>query len=220
MTGSLQELFQPHLFLSMGKGLLLTFQMALTATVLSFALGTVIGVARYSRHPILGRLAAAYVEFVRNSPLVLLVLFFRFAGPFSKPVQNVTAALTLFTAAVLAEVVRGGLNAVDRGQWEAARSQGFTYWQTLRFVVLPQALRKMIPPMFSQFITLVKDTSYAWVVGVEEFTGKGMIILGKYSSTVQFFAIFAVIALVYYVVCHLLSRLARWMEQRMSWLSY
>lgn len=220
MKGSVAELLQPHLLAAMGTGLLVTLRIAGFSILFSFLLGTLIGVIRYRNHPVFGRLAGAYVEAMRNSPLLLLILMARFVIRGLSPVNSVILAMTLFTSAVLAEVVRGGLNSVDKGQWEAAVSQGFTYVQTLRHIVLPQALRKMIPPMVSQFITVIKDTSYAWVVGVEELTGSGMIILGRYASTAQFFAIFGFIALVYYVLCHLLSRLARWQERRLAWLSY
>ncbi len=219
MNGTLTDLLQPHLFLFMGKGLLITLQMAIVSILLSFVFGTLIGVARYTRHPILSRLAGFYVEAIRNSPLLLLVLFARFVSGL-RPVNSGIAALTVFTSAILAEVVRGGLNSVDKGQWEAARSQGFSYVQTLRHIVLPQALRKMIPPMVSQFITVVKDTSYVWVVGVEELTGKGMIIMGQYGSTSQFFAIFGFIALVYYLICSLLGRWARYLERRTALQSF
>lgn len=217
--GSALELLEPHLLLFMWRGLLVTFKIAGYSILLSFVLGTVIGVARYSNHPVVGRLAGFYVEAVRNSPLLLLILIMRFVSGL-KPVNAGIAALTIFTAAVLAEVVRGGLNSIDRGQWEAARSQGFTYLETLSYVVLPQALRKMIPPMAGQFVTVIKDTSYVWVVGVEELTGSGMIILGQYASTAQFFAIFGFIAAVYWLLCTVLTRLARWQERRMAWLSY
>ncbi|HEY3364251.1 MAG TPA: amino acid ABC transporter permease [Symbiobacteriaceae bacterium] len=213
MKGSIMELLQPHLLLFMGKGLLVTLQIAVTSILLSFVFGTVIGVMRYSRHKVLAPIAGFYVEAVRNSPLLLLILFARFASGL-KPVNSGIAAMTVFTTAVLAEVVRGGLNSIDKGQWEAAKSQGFSYFKTLRYIVLPQALRRMIPPMFSQFITVIKDTSYVWVVGVEELTGKGMIIMGQYGSTSQFFAIFLFIAFVYYVLCHLLGRMARALERR------
>lgn len=219
MTGSLSELLKPELFRFMGQGLLVTLQIGLLSILFASVLGVVTGVMRYSRMPVISQVAGAYVEAMRNSPLLLLILFFRFASPF-QPLASVIVAMTLFTGAILAEVVRGGLNAVDKGQWEAARSQGFTYLQTLRFVVLPQALRKMIPPMFGQFITVIKDTSFAWAVAIEELTGKGMIIAGQYGSTAQFFAIFGFIALTYYVICHLLSRVARWQERRMNWLAY
>jgi putative glutamine transport system permease protein len=86
--------------------------------------------------------------------------------------------------------------------------------------VLPQALRKMIPPIFSQFITLLKDTSFVWWIGVEELTGRAFILVNKYTATVQFFLILGLVALTYYVLCHLLGRVARWQEKRLSWLSY
>src|SRR5690606_24647760 len=135
-----------------------------------FILGTLLGVMRYSGHWLLARIAAVYIESFRASPLILLILLFRFTMPL-KPVNSGTLAMTLFTAAIVGEIVRGGLNSVDKGQWEAARSQGFTWWQTMQHIVLPQALRKMIPPLTGQFITVVKDTSYVWVVGVQELTG-------------------------------------------------
>lgn len=217
--GSIAALLEPHLLLFMMKGLWVTVQIAGTSILLSFLLGTVIGVIRYSGAPILSHLAAIYVEVIRNSPLLLLILFSRFVSGL-RPVNAGIAAMTIFTAAILAEVVRGGLNSVDKGQWEAARSQGFTYIQTLRYIVLPQALRKMIPPMFSQFITVIKDTSFVWVVGVEELTGSGVIILGQYGSTSQFFAVFGFIAVVYYLLCRFLSSVGRWQERRAAWLTY
>lgn len=219
MKGTIAELLKPEFFLSLWKGLLITFQIAGSAIVFSFVLGIVIGVMRYSKLPVISHAAGFFVEALRNSPLLLLVLLFRFASPF-KPVNAGIFAMTIFTSAVLAEVVRGGLNSIDKGQWEAARAQGFTYLQTLWHIVLPQALRKMIPPMVSQFITVIKDTSYVWVVGVEDLTGKGYILMGRYASTSQFFAIFGFIALVYFVLCFGLGRLARWQERRAAWLTY
>lgn len=219
MMEEISALLQWHNARFLLDGLWITLRISLLTIFFSFILGTVLGVMRYSRHWLLSRVAAVYIEGFRSSPLILLVLLFRFTTPL-KPVNSGTLAMTLFTAAVVAEVVRGGLNSVDRGQWEAARSQGFTWLETLRYIVLPQALRKMIPPLVGQFITVVKDTSYVWVTGVEELTGKGVIILGQYGSTAQFFAIFGMIGLVYYLLCWGINRLGLWQEQRMSWLTY
>ncbi|HWI65974.1 MAG TPA: amino acid ABC transporter permease [Symbiobacteriaceae bacterium] len=213
MNGSVAELLEPHFFLFLGRGLLVTLKISATAIALSFVLGTLVGIARYSRHPILGRLAGIYVEGIRNVPLLLLILFARFVSRMS-PVGAGITAMTVFTTAIIAEIVRGGLNAVDKGQWEAARSQGFSYVQTLRHIVLPQALRRMIPPLLSQFTTVIKDTSFVWVVGVEELTGKGMIILGQFGSTAQFFGIFGMIGAIYFAVNFLLSQIARRQELR------
>jgi putative glutamine transport system permease protein len=200
------------------EGLWITVRISVLTILFSSILGTILGVMRYSGHWLLGRVAAVYIEAFRSSPLILLILLFRFTVPI-KPVNSGTLAMTLFTAAVVAEIIRGGLNSVDRGQWEAARSQGFSWLQTLRFIVLPQAFRKMIPPLAGQFITVVKDTSYVWVTGVEELTGKGVIILGKYGSTAQFFLVFGTIGLVYYLLCLGINRLGLWQEKRMSWLT-
>jgi putative glutamine transport system permease protein len=219
MNDTVAAVFTSDVFWFLGRGLWLTLQMAAIAMVLAFALGTVIGIARYSGLPVVSHLAAAYVEAIRNSPLPLLILFMKFAAHLPKESAGIMG-LTLFTAAMMAEIVRGGLNSIDKGQWEAARSQGFTYVKTLRHIVLPQALRKMIPPIFSQFITLLKDTSYVWWIGVEELTARGFILANKYTATAQFLTILGMVALTYYVLCHLLGRVARSQEKRMASMSY
>ncbi len=182
MMEELAALAQWHNVRFMAEGLWITLRISGLTIAFSFILGTLLGVMRYSGHWLLARIAAVYIESFRASPLILLILLFRFTMPL-KPVNSGTLAMTLFTAAIVGEIVRGGLNSVDKGQWEAARSQGFTWWQTMQHIVLPQALRKMIPPLTGQFITVVKDTSYVWVVGVQELTGKGVIILGQHGST-------------------------------------
>ena len=219
MMEELAALAQWHNVRFMAEGLWITLRISVLTIVFSFILGTLLGVMRYTNHWLLARVAAVYIEGFRASPLILLILLFRFTMPL-KPVNSGTLAMTLFTAAIVGEIVRGGLNSVDKGQWEAARSQGFTWWQTMRYIVLPQALRKMIPPLTGQFITVVKDTSYVWVTGVQELTGKGVIILGKHGSTIQFFAIFGMIGLIYYVLCLAINQIGLWQENRMSWLTH
>jgi putative glutamine transport system permease protein len=217
--GSLGELIDIDFFLFLGRGLLVTLKLASISLVLGTLFGVLIGIVRYSKAPVLGALAGFYVEAIRNSPLLLLILMAKFALQFQKE-NAAILALSAFTAAMLAEIVRGGLASIDKGQWEAARAQGFNYLQTLQYVILPQALRKMIPPIFSQFITLLKDTSYYWWIGGEELTGRGMILVGKYGSTLQVFAVFGFIALVYYLLCNVLTQIARRQERKMAWLSF
>lgn len=125
-------------------------------------------------------------------------------------------AFSLFTAASVAEIIRGGLAGVPLGQYEAAKSQGFSLSQLYLLIILPQALRSMVPSLLSQFVTTIKDTSYLWsAVALQELMGRGMILMNSYNSTAQIFAIFGTMALLYFIVCFALSQAVRAYQRRL-----
>ncbi|MBS4207071.1 amino acid ABC transporter permease [Bacillus sp. FJAT-50079] len=196
------------------QGFYITLKVALISIILSFILGGAIGTLRFAKIPILSKVLAIAVESIRNLPLLLIILFTYLALPelginLSKTGAAIVA-LTVFESAMLAEIVRGGLNSIEKGQMEAARSSGLTYIQAMRFVILPQALRRMVPNLVSQFISLLKDTSLAVVIALPELLHNARIIQAH--NPQDTIPIFITIAIMYFVVNYGLSLLAKRLE--------
>ena len=125
------------------------------------------------------------------------------------------SAFTLFTSAALAEIIRGGLNAVDKGQYEAGMSQGFTSTQILYHIILPQAIRKMLPAIISQFVTVIKDTSLLYsVIALQELFGASQILMGRYFEPEQVFSLYILIALIYFSFNLAISSLSHMLAKR------
>ena len=188
------------------EGLGLTLIISALAIACSIVLGAVISIMRGSSSRVLRGISIAYVELFKNTPLLLWIMFTFFVAQLP-PLPAAVLAFTLFTAASVAEIVRGGLASVPAGQYEAARSQGFSAPQMYLYIILPQALRNMVPALLSQFVTTIKDTSYLW---------GAMVLMNSYNSTVQIFAIFGLMALIYFVVCFTLSQIVRAYQRRLK----
>lgn len=200
----MSEVFNQANMIFLLKGIKLTLTIALISIALSMIFGTVLAILRNFSKGIFGKIATVYIEVFRNTPLLLWILSIRFLVPIP-PMYSGILSFTLFTSAVMAEILRGGMNSVNKGQYEAAYSQGFSKIQTLRYIVLPQSFRRCVPTFLSQAVTVIKDTSFLWAVGIEEFTGKGMILMGSFVSSYQVFILFGFLAATYFIINFVIS---------------
>ncbi|AUO81783.1 Glutamine ABC transporter permease [Streptococcus agalactiae] len=195
------------LFLLQGFGL--TLYISFISILLSMFFGTLLAIMRNSKNPIWKLIASIYIEFVRNVPN-LLWIFIIFLVFQMKSVSAGITSFTIFTSAALAEIIRGGLNGVDKGQTEAGLSQGFTYLQVFIIIIFPQAFRKMLPAIISQFVTVIKDTSLLYsVIAIQEIFGKSQILMGRYFEAGQVFTLYAIITAVYFITNFIISSFSR-----------
>jgi polar amino acid transport system permease protein len=207
-----------ELFWGLG-GLSFSILMAVIAITISFFIGLVVGLGRMSKNRIFRIPCMVYIEVIRGNPLIIVIFWVYFFLPiFIQTYLNVfwsaTIALTLFTGAYIAEIVRGGIQNIPKGQFEAAFGTGLSYFQTMRSIVLPQALKQMIPAIVGQFIAIFKDTSLAFVIGVMEltFVAQGL----NNRLMVHPFEIYTSVAFLYFISCYLMSILARRLEHRLT----
>ncbi|WP_409291150.1 amino acid ABC transporter permease [Peribacillus sp. SCS-37] len=194
-------------------GFVNTIYVSLIALTCSFLLGTLIAVTRIAPLKPLNWIGTAYVEFIRNIPVLVIVFFTYLAGNFGGFTAG-TIGLTIYTAAFIAEAIRAGIMSVPRGQMEAARSSGLSYGQAMRLVILPQAIKIVIPPLGNQFINLVKNSSLLAVVAGGDLMYQGDLINAKtfaYVDTYVFVGIFYLILTIplSFGVGYLEKRLAR-----------
>ncbi|GKS81257.1 glutamine ABC transporter permease [Ligilactobacillus pabuli] len=198
------------------EGLGVTLEVSLISIVLSFVIGLLLGVIRYVGIKYFSAIVGFIIDIIRNLPLLLIIFFTYFALPKTglrmSPLSASIAALVVFESAMLAEIVRSGIIAVDPGQMEGARANGMTYWQAMWYIILPQALLKMIPPLVSQFISLIKDTSLATIIVLPELLYRAQIIYGQ--DTRYMLPMYFMIAVMYFIVCFALSLVAKRMEKK------
>jgi polar amino acid transport system permease protein len=188
------------------------------AIVLGFILGTFIGLARLARSRWVNLPALIYIEFFRGVPLVMVIFWFWFIVPVlagkSLPEYSVAlSAFVIFEAAYLAEIVRAGIQSVPHGQLQAAIGTGLSRAQMMRHIVLPQALRNMIPALVTQFIVLLKDTSLASIIGYVDLTKAAQIVNNR---EIRPFELYLFIAIIYWLCSYAMSRYASYLESRVG----
>jgi polar amino acid transport system permease protein len=204
-------------------GLTLTILVAAVSLLLAFIAGIIFGLMRNSKRWWLSYPAIGYIELVRSVPLILVIFWFCFFPPgLSETLRSVVRvyygilALIAFTGAYIAEIVRAGILSVSKGQMEASRSSGLTHTQSMIYIILPQALKNMIPSLVNQFVSLIKDTSLLWFVGVMEFTSTIFATSNREVNTTVTMGLYFFAAVVYFLVCYPLTASSRKLEKKLG----
>ncbi|NEW07445.1 amino acid ABC transporter permease [Paenibacillus sp. SYP-B3998] len=200
------------------QGSLITLKIVVISLIIAFIIGLIAGLMSASVNKFLRAVASVYVDLIRGTPLLVQVFFIYFGLPVFLDVRisAETAgilAISLNAGAYIAEIFRAGIMSISNGQTEAARSLGLSRYLTMRLVVLPQAIRRMLPAFVNQFIVSIKDTSLLSVIGIKELTQSGEIII---SSNFRAFEIWTVVGIFYFIIIYALSRLSRMLERRFA----
>ncbi len=197
-------------------GAVVTVKITALSVFLGILIGLFVGIARISTFKIVHLAAAVYVDFLRGTPLLVQIFLVYFALPVLTgqridPFVAAIAACSINSSAYVAEIFRAGIQSIDAGQMEAGRSLGMTWTQTMRYIIVPQAARRVIPPLGNEFIALLKDSSLVSVIGFEELTRRGQLIIARTYASLE---IWICVAIIYLVMTVSISRLVAWLERR------
>lgn len=217
-------LLLPVVMTNLWGGLLLTLFLAVFGIILSFPLGVILALGRQSRFPAFRLLSIIYIEFIRGVPLITLLFMGQamlqyFLPPGAPTIDRVVRALvavTLFSAAYTAENVRGGLQSIPKGQYEAANALGLSAFQMTLFIILPQALRAVVPILVGQFIGLFKDTSLVAIAGMLDLLGIGRAIVNNPNWLGNHQQVYVVIGAIYWIFCYAMSYASRRLERSLG----
>ena len=195
-----------------------TIEITAIAVGLGFIFGLITSVCRLSGVKILQVIAVCYVNIIRGTPLLVQIFLIYFALPMVigeriNPFVAAVAACSINSGAYVSEIFRAGIQSVDKGQMEAGRSLGLSWMQTMRYVILPQAFKHVIPPLGNEFISMTKETSLVSVIGFEELTRRGQLIIAK---TYGSFEIWLTVAAIYLVMTLTIARLVSYLERRFA----
>lgn len=204
------------------KGAGVTIKLSLIGVILGLTIGIVLALMKISKNKIFKFIASAYIEIVRGTPMLVQIMIVYFglkkiipdSLPYLKaPMLLCALSISLNSAAYVAEIIRSGINSVDNGQMEAARSLGLTRSQAMRKIILPQAVKNILPALVNEFITLIKESSIVYTVGVAELMYSGKSIA---SATYQAVRPFIYAAIIYFIMTYSLSKALQVLERRLS----
>ena len=215
----------PHVDTRDWGGVMVMLVVAFTGIIASLPLGVVLALGRQSKMPVIRYICTGFIEFWRGIPLITVLFMASVALPLFLPkgitIDNLLRALigvTLFASAYMAEVIRGGLQAIDKGQYEAANALGLGYWKSMRLIILPQALTYVIPGIVNTFIGLFKDTTLVAIIGLFDLLGAAQAAINDaaWSSPVQAITLYLVVAIFYFICCFIMSRYSMRLERKLD----
>ncbi|MGE1063636.1 amino acid ABC transporter permease [Megasphaera paucivorans] len=200
------------------EGALVTIEITAIAVSIGFLLGLFVSICRLSGVKIVQFIAVSYVNIIRGTPMLVQIFLIYFALPMIvgqriDPFVAAVAACSINSGAYVSEIFRAGIQSVDKGQMEAGRSLGLSWGQTMQYVILPQAFKHVIPPLGNEFISMTKETSLVSVIGFEELTRRGQLIIAK---TYGSFEIWITVAAIYLVMTFGIARLVSYLERRFA----
>lgn len=200
------------------KGLFVTLWMTMLSLLLSCVLGLLIGLGRMSKNKVVSMLCAVYLAWFRGTPLLvqLMILYYGLAIGLGIDLSATFAGiigLGMYSAAYVSEIVRGAISSIDKGMSEAGRSLGLSHWQTMKKIILPMAVKRMLPPLGNEFIALTKNSSLLSVITVSELMRAGNLVV---STNFRYFEIYIGIALLYFVVNYVISKIIAHFEKKMD----
>ena len=198
------------------QGALITIEITLMAVGIGFFIGLFAGIARICRIKALRIIATIYADCIRGTPLLVQIFLIYFALPMliHTQINTFVAAVTacaINSGAYVSEIFRAGIQAIDQGQFEAGRSLGLSWWQTMYYIILPQAFHNILPPLGNEFITMLKDSSLVSVIGFEELTRRGQLIIAQ---TYASFEIWMTVAALYLIMTLAIAKFVSFMEHK------
>ena len=198
------------------EGAIFTIQITVLSVALGIVIGLFVGIGRISSIKVIRYLSAIYVDFLRGTPLLVQIFLIYFALPVvtginMNPFVAAITACSINSGAYVAEIFRAGIQSIDDGQMEAGRSLGLSWVQTMRYIIIPQAFKRVIPPLGNEFIALLKDSSRGSVIGFEELTRRGQLVIARTYASLE---IWICVALIYLVMTLSISRFVAYLERR------